>query len=79
MLAEDIEVAQIINLAASSKVTSRSRRDSVVFGGVIGLLIGLIVALYLGLRQPARPVRTRSMGAALRGQRAASGSRIAPT
>jgi uncharacterized protein involved in exopolysaccharide biosynthesis len=57
-LANEVYVAQIINKAASSKVTSRSRKDSVVFGGVIGLLIGLIVALYLGLRRPARPVRT---------------------
>jgi capsular polysaccharide biosynthesis protein len=57
-LANEIYVAQIISRAASSKVSSRSRKDSVVFGGVIGLLIGLIVALYLGLRRPARPVRT---------------------
>lgn len=56
ILAQDIEVAQIISPAASSKVTSRSRRDSIAVGGVIGLLIGLIAALYLGLR-PARPAR----------------------
>lgn len=53
-LAEDIEVAQIINPASAAKVTSRSRRDSILFGGVIGLIIGAIVAVVLGLR-PARP------------------------
>jgi hypothetical protein len=52
-LAENIEVAQIITPAKATKVTSRSRRDSVIFGGVIGLIIGL-----LGLR-PTRSAPAR--------------------
>jgi uncharacterized protein involved in exopolysaccharide biosynthesis len=52
-LAEDIEIAQIINPAAAGKVTSRSRRNSILFGGLIGLIIGAIVALILGLRAPS--------------------------
>jgi len=49
-LAQTIDVAQIINPAAAAKVTARSRRNSILFGGVIGVLIGAIVALVLGLR-----------------------------
>lgn len=57
-LARTIEVAQIINPAVSSKAVARSRRDSIIFGGVIGLLLGAIVALFLGLRPP----RTKPAG-----------------
>jgi hypothetical protein len=57
-LAQNIEVAQVINPALASKVTSRSRRDSVLFGGLIGLLIGLVIALVVGLRRP-RPAPAR--------------------
>lgn len=51
-LAEDIEVAQIINPAVAAKATSRSRRDSLLFGALIGLIIGGLVALVVGLRMP---------------------------
>lgn len=54
-LAQNIEVAQVINPAVAGKVTNRSRRDSLLFGGVIGLLIGVLVALVAGLR-PGRLV-----------------------
>jgi len=53
-LAQDIEVAQIINPAAAAKVTARSRRNSILFGGLIGIILGALVALVVGLR-PSRP------------------------
>lgn len=52
VLAKNIELAQIINPAAASKVTTRSRRNSLLFGGLLGLIIGAIVALVIGLRPP---------------------------
>jgi capsular polysaccharide biosynthesis protein len=57
-LAQTIEVAQIINPAAAAKVTSRSRRNSILFGGLIGVLVGGLVALVLGLR-PGRPAAAK--------------------
>ncbi len=51
-LAQDIEVAQIINPAAAGKVTARSRRNSLLFGALIGLIIGALAALVVGLRAP---------------------------
>lgn len=53
-LAQDIEVAQIINPAVAGRVTARSRRDSLVFGGLIGLIVGTLVALVVGLRPSRR-------------------------
>ena len=50
VLAKNIELAQIINPAASEKVTSRSRRNSILFGALIGLIVGLLLALVVGLR-----------------------------
>jgi capsular polysaccharide biosynthesis protein len=57
-LAQDIEVAQIINPASAAKVTARSRRNSILFGGLIGVLVGGLVALVLGLR-PGRPAAAK--------------------
>ncbi len=51
-LAQDIEVAQIINPAAAAKVTARSKRNSLLFGALIGLIIGGLIALVIGLRPP---------------------------
>ena len=49
-LAQDTEVAQIINPAVSVKATAPSRRNSLVFGALIGVLLGALVALVVGLR-----------------------------
>ena len=49
-LAEEVERTQIIQLAKAQKSTARSRRNSVLFGGLIGLIAGSIVALVVGLR-----------------------------
>jgi uncharacterized protein involved in exopolysaccharide biosynthesis len=56
-LAQEVEQTQIVQLAKSQKSTARSRRNSVLFGGLIGLLAGSIVALIVGLRaaRPAAP------------------------
>jgi hypothetical protein len=44
-LAQNVESAQIVQLAAASKTTARSRRNSIAIGALIGLLAGLIVAI----------------------------------
>jgi len=49
-LAQSIETTQIITQAKASKTTARSRRNSVLFGGLIGLIAGAIVAMVVGLR-----------------------------
>jgi uncharacterized protein involved in exopolysaccharide biosynthesis len=49
-LAQSVETTQIIQPAKASKSTARSRRNSVLFGGLIGLIIGAIVAIAVGLR-----------------------------
>ena len=49
-LADQVERTQIIELAKAQKSTARSRRNSVLFGGLIGLVAGSIVALIVGLR-----------------------------
>jgi len=50
LLAQQVEQTQIIQNAKAEKTTARSRRNSVVVGAVIGLLIGAIVAIVAGLR-----------------------------
>jgi capsular polysaccharide biosynthesis protein len=50
ILAQQVEQTQIIQEAAAQKTTARSRRNSVVVGAVIGLLIGAIAAIVVGLR-----------------------------
>jgi hypothetical protein len=49
-LAQTVERTQIVQSAVATKTLARSRRNSVVFGGLIGLIIGTVVALVLGLR-----------------------------
>ena len=56
-LAQAVETTQIIQVAKASKTTARSRRNSVLFGALIGLLAGAIIATIVGLRA-ARPVAT---------------------
>jgi capsular polysaccharide biosynthesis protein len=57
ILAQDVETTQIIPPPAKAmKTVARSRRNAVVFGGLIGLIIGTIIALVLGLRSTRTPV-----------------------
>ena len=56
ILAQDVETTQIIPPPARAvKTVARSRRNSVIFGGFIGLLVGSIVALVVGLRAARTP------------------------
>jgi uncharacterized protein involved in exopolysaccharide biosynthesis len=54
-LAQQVEQTQIVQLAKAQKSVARSRRNSVVVGGLIGLLVGAIAALIAGLRRSRRP------------------------
>ncbi|HEV8098882.1 MAG TPA: hypothetical protein VGP56_07025 [Gaiellaceae bacterium] len=57
-LAKDVEAPQITTLAAATKTTARSRRNTVLVAGLIGLILGLVAAL---LYEPGlRAVRSRS-------------------
>jgi uncharacterized membrane-anchored protein YhcB (DUF1043 family) len=57
-LAKDVEAPQITTLAAATKTTARSRRNTVIVAGLIGLLLGIVAAV---LYEPARrTVRSRS-------------------
>jgi subunit length determinant Wzz-like protein len=54
-LAKDVEAPQITTLAAATKTTARSRRNTVLVAGLIGLILGIVAAL---LYEPAlRTVR----------------------
>jgi uncharacterized protein involved in exopolysaccharide biosynthesis len=57
-LAKDVEAPQVITAAAATKTTARSRRNTVVIAGLIGLLLGIVAAL---VYEPARrAVRSRT-------------------
>ncbi|MDX6505638.1 MAG: hypothetical protein QOG06_282 [Gaiellaceae bacterium] len=57
-LAKDVEAPQITSLAAATKTTARSRRNTLVVSALIGLILGGIAAL---LFEPvSRAVRSRS-------------------
>jgi len=57
-LAKDVEAPQITTLAAATKTTARSRRNTVIVAALIGLLLGIVAAL---LFEPGRRVvRSRS-------------------
>jgi hypothetical protein len=57
-LAKDVEAPQITTLAAATKTTARSRRNTVIVAALIGLLLGIVAAL---LFEPGRrAVRSRS-------------------
>ena len=57
-LARDVEAPEITTLAAATKTTARSRRNTVLVAGLIGLILGLVAAL---VYEPAmRAVRSRS-------------------
>jgi hypothetical protein len=57
-LAKDVEAPQITTLAAATKTTARSRRNTVVVAALIGLLLGIVAALFY--EPAARAVRSRS-------------------
>jgi hypothetical protein len=44
-LAEQVELPRVIDRGAATKTTARSARNSVVVGGLIGLILGLFAAL----------------------------------
>jgi hypothetical protein len=46
LLAKNVELPSILTSAASQKVTARSRRNTVVIGALIGLILGAIAALF---------------------------------
>ena len=57
-LAKDVEAPQITTLAAATKTTARSRRNTVLVAGLIGLILGIVAAL---VYEPALgAVRSRS-------------------
>jgi hypothetical protein len=57
-LAKDVEAPEITTLAAATKTTARSRRNTVLVAGLIGLILGLVAAL---LYEPTtQAVRSRS-------------------
>ena len=57
-LAKDVEAPQITTLAAATKTTARSRRNTVIVSALIGLLLGIVAAV---LYEPTRrAVRSRS-------------------
>ena len=56
-LAQNVERSQLISPARASKTTARSRRNSVLVGALIGLLLGIVAAL---LWEPAARVVRRS-------------------
>jgi len=57
-LAKDVEAPQITTLAAATKTTARSRRNTVLVAALIGLILGIVAAL---VYEPTlRAVRSRS-------------------
>ena len=46
LLAKNVESPRLVTAAASNKITARSRRNTVVIGALIGLILGAIGALF---------------------------------
>jgi hypothetical protein len=57
-LAQNVEKSKIVEPAAASKTTARSRRSSLIVGALIGLIVGAIAALVVD------PISARRSGAA---------------
>lgn len=49
-LAKSVELASIIEPAAAVKTTARSRRNSILVGALIGIIVGAIVAIAADIR-----------------------------
>lgn len=49
-LAQSVELAQVIEPAAAVKTTARSRRNSILVGALIGLIVGAIAAVVVDAR-----------------------------
>ena len=45
-LTEQVELAQVVDRGAATKTTARSTRNSIAVAGLIGLIIGLLAALF---------------------------------
>ena len=45
-LAEQVELPSILDRGAASKTTARSARNSMAVAGLIGLILGLLAALF---------------------------------
>jgi capsular polysaccharide biosynthesis protein len=56
-LAQTVEQSKVFNPARATKTTARSRRNSVLVGGIIGLLLGILAAL---LWEPAARLARRT-------------------
>jgi uncharacterized protein involved in exopolysaccharide biosynthesis len=52
-LARDVEHARVVTKASAARVAARGRSSSLIVGAVIGLLVGVLLALVW------EPVRTR--------------------
>ena len=50
LLAQDVELTQIIQQAKAAKTTGRSRRTSIIVGALIGLIGGLLAAIVVDRR-----------------------------
>jgi len=57
-LAQNVEKSKIVEPAAASKTTARSRRSSLIVGALLGLIVGAIAALVVD------PISARRSGAA---------------
>jgi uncharacterized protein involved in exopolysaccharide biosynthesis len=56
-LAQNVEQSKLITQARAVKTTARSRRNSVLVGALIGLLLGIVAAL---LWEPATRLARRT-------------------
>jgi capsular polysaccharide biosynthesis protein len=52
-LARNVEASRVVTEARATQVAARSRRNSLVVGGVIGLLAGIVLALAIPARSRA--------------------------
>ena len=62
-LAKDVEAPEITTLAAATKTTARSRRNTVLVAALIGLILGIVAALLYEPAVAGRPLATRSLQA----------------
>ena len=61
ILAQNIEIAQVVTPAVAAKTTARSRRTSITIGALGGLIVGLIAAIVTDSRRRPQiwPVHSR--------------------